>query len=82
MGAKFIDKYQWMYAALSGYCAASLLGIASFNEGDSIWLQISLAFYALALPIFATLTSIFWIYSKFEVPAKNVAFVAAALSPG
>jgi len=46
MSANFIDKYQWMYAALSGYCAASLLGIASLNEGDSAWLEISLVFYA------------------------------------
>ncbi|NOH83717.1 hypothetical protein F0249_07820 [Vibrio sp. 03-59-1] len=72
----FIEKYQWFYAALSGYSATSLLVLTNVNPANFGFLLIfaTIAF-AVCLPVFATFSMTYWIFLKYKVPQKNVALL-------
>ncbi len=72
----FIEKYQWFYAALSGYSATSLLVLTNVSPANfGFWLMLATIAFAICLPVFATFSMTYWIFLKYRVPQKNVALL-------
>jgi len=72
----FIEKYQWFYAALSGYSATSLLVLTNVSPANfGFWLVLATIAFAICLPVYATFSMTYWIFLKYKVPQKNVALL-------